>query len=84
MPTHNLHNELLVWVFLKDLCLEKLPLYQTTLEQDIEILKQDDITFNKRNCVLIRKGEKEILHYFIFCADTAVQLSKLSKKEAKE
>jgi histone-lysine N-methyltransferase SETD3 len=39
--------------------------YPTTYEEDLEILKRDDLTKNQRNCVLLRAGEKEILLFYI-------------------
>lgn len=39
--------------------------YPTTLQEDIDLLAKDDtentLGFNKRNCILFRKGEKEVL-----------------------
>ena len=43
--------------------------YPNSIEEDAEILARDDkeqyLTFNQRNCVYFRKGEKEILIWFI-------------------
>jgi hypothetical protein len=39
--------------------------YPCTYEEDLEILKREDLTFNQRNSVLFRSGEKEILLFFI-------------------
>ena len=39
--------------------------YDTTYEEDLEILKREDLTFNQRNSVLFRSGEKEILLFLI-------------------
>lgn len=39
--------------------------YKNPYEEDLEILKDDKLTFNLRNCVLFRSGEKEILLFFI-------------------
>jgi len=53
----------------------------------MEILLQDDakqtLTFNQRNCVLFRSGEKEILHFYIEICDYTLQLLKMSLKDAK-
>lgn len=43
------------------------------MDEDTAILKEDDengnkLGFNKRNCVLYRKGEKVILHFLKDCA----------------
>ena len=39
--------------------------YPTSYEEDLEILKRTDLTFNQSNSVLYRSGEKEILQFFI-------------------
>ena len=39
--------------------------YPTTIEEDDKILERDDLTFNLRNCVLYRHGEKKILIYLM-------------------
>lgn len=44
--------------------------YPTTLEEDLEILETDkDLTFNTRNAILMRSGEKKILKHIIETAD---------------
>ena len=58
-------NEKKVWGSIKELCEQALQKYPTTWEQDNEILKDESLTFNQRNCVLFRSGEKEILHFLI-------------------
>ena len=81
-------NETAVWDLINKVCDNALKAYSTTLEEDIEILKKDDedggqLGFNKRNCVLYRKGEKVILHFLKDCADRVFKLIKMSQKDAK-
>jgi histone-lysine N-methyltransferase SETD3 len=40
--------------------------YPTTIEEDLYILKKENLslTYNQRNCLLMRIGEKKILHFF--------------------
>ena len=59
------------------------------MEEDEEALRQDDegkvpLTFNQRNCVLFRKGEKEILRWFVQLADYVLALLQMKFKEAKK
>jgi hypothetical protein len=59
------------------------------MEEDEKILAQDDqdgnkLGFNKRNCVLYRKGEKVILHFLKDCASRVKKLMKMSSKDAKK
>ena len=62
--------------------------YPNTLQEDIEILKrnseENNLTFNEKNCIMIRKGEKQILQYLVSCADKVSELAKLSFEEAKQ
>jgi len=58
-------------------------LYPSTLEEDVEILKDESLTYNQRNCVLFRLGEKEILVFLIQTAKLIKELMQGSQKEAK-
>jgi hypothetical protein len=70
------------------LCTEALKQYQTSLKEDIDTLAEDDIcktlSFNERNCVLFRSGEKEILHFFIEFSEYMTSLLGMKFKEAKK
>lgn len=63
---------------------EALSRYPTTLEEDMEILKRTDLTFNERNCTLFRSGEKEILVFLIEMADYVNNLLSMKFKDAKK
>ena len=61
------------------MCEEALACYPSKLEQDMELLLADDekketLTFNQRNCVLFRSGEKEILHFYLELAEYTADL----------
>jgi hypothetical protein len=43
-----------------------------------------ELTFNIKNCILYRKREKEILHYFKDVAERVNKLVNLSQKQAKK
>ena len=58
--------------------------YPSTKEEDEEILKREDLTFNLRNCVLFRHGEKEILTFLIDMADLMEKILDLKFKDAKK
>ena len=45
--------------------------------------KEHHLGFNKRNIVLFRKMEKEILHYLVFCAEKVFELAQMSQQDAK-
>jgi hypothetical protein len=43
--------------------------YPTTFEEDVALLKKDDaeknLTYNQRNCLVIRHSEKMILNFLM-------------------
>ena len=86
LPSCSLTNETHVWMQVHILCGELMARYQTSLHEDIELLAKDDkentLGFNKRNCILYRKGEKEVLQYLVDCAMKVVELLNLSRKNA--
>jgi hypothetical protein len=63
---------------------EALARYPQTLEEDYEILKRTDLTFNERNCTLFRSGEKEILVFLIEMSDYVLNLLEMKFKDAKK
>jgi len=58
--------------------------YPQTLEEDKNILKRTDLTFNESNCTLFRSGEKEILHFLIEMSDYVINLLEMKFKDAKK
>ena len=62
---------------------EALDKYQNSYEEDLEILKDETLTFNQRNCVLFRSGEKEILLFFIHNVPKILKLFDLDFKVIK-
>jgi len=60
--------------------------FETTLESDLESLK-DFETYpeysNARNCILMRSGEKKVLRHYIQLADKCVDLLRMSWQELK-
>lgn len=72
----------------RQLCVDALKQYPHSLKEDIELLKKDDqehhLSFNQRNCVLFRSGEKEILHFYIEFSDYITTLLGMMHKDAKK
>lgn len=58
--------------------------YPTTLEQDYELLKRPDLSFNIRNCVTLRVGEKEIFGNYQKMAEELTQLLRLPSKDIRK
>ena len=73
-----------MWIKIKEMCAEALARYPNTLEDDYEILKRDNLSFNERNCVLFRSGEKEILVFLIELGDYILRLLEMKFKDAKK
>lgn len=44
--------------------------FPTTLDEDNKLLADGKLTMNVRNCVLMRRGEKEVLHAYVDLAKT--------------
>jgi len=67
----SVQNEVLVLQEVANQAKEVLKGFDTSLEEDLELLKDKDkqLTMNKRNCILMRKGEKEVLHAYIDLAE---------------
>ena len=54
---------------LSALCYEALADYETSLNDDLESLRNSDLTYNKKNITRVLFNEKRILHFFISWAD---------------
>ena len=61
---------------LKMISSEALSKYPTSFEEDLEFLENPpiELSFNHRNCVLMRAGEKKVLHFLISSADLFLSL----------
>ena len=68
----SLELEVGMWQFMDKVCYAALNKYPTTLQQDINLLNGDErtntLTYNERNCVTFRKGEKMILNFLLDCS----------------
>ena len=67
------------------LCRKSLAKYPTTFEQDQNIYNnknKNNISFNKRNCLLLLMNEKTVLSFYIYFCEYCISLLKLkSQKE---
>lgn len=62
-------NEMRALKTLRVLCRDALLDYPTTLDEDLELLKDETLTFNQRNAIVYRKSEKLIYKFYIEFAD---------------
>ncbi len=48
--------------------------FDTSLEEDTTLLQDPTLTSNQRNCVVVRRGEKQVLQHYIDLADVCIPL----------
>ena len=81
----SVRNEVAAFAFLARECRQRLLMYPTTIEEDIDMLANANIEpfSNRRSALIVVKGEKEILHYYIGIAEMLPSLmqKKLNKVE---
>ena len=84
MPPLSIRNEKRVLKKIYDLTSAQLLAYPTTIEQDEEQLKDDSLTFNHRNSILYRLGEKKILIALMIYVDKITPLLDMDFKSARK
>lgn len=84
LPPLSIRNEKRVLTKISDLCRIQMATYPQTLDEDMEILERTDLTFNQRNAVLFRSGEKKILFTLMFYAEKILPLLDMDFKTARQ
>jgi len=81
----SIRNEIAALNTIKKVAAETLAGYPDSLEHDRELLKPGALVMfsNKRNCVVQRHGEKEVLTWLVECADKAIPLLQMPWKDLK-
>jgi len=81
----SIRNEIAVLKHLSLACKAVLDGFDTSLEEDLKILAQprESVDSNVRNCVVMRAGEKRVLHWFIDLAKNATPLLQTPWKDLK-
>lgn len=81
----SIDNEINAWKYISATVDKVLAAYPTTLEQDIQLLKEDDknpvFDLNTRNCIIYRKNEKSILQFF---KDVAKIVNKITQHKDRK
>lgn len=77
-----IQTEVRLWERVKTIANLNMQKYETTYQEDQEILKQE-MSFQARNCVVLRAGEKKILQFLIDTADLFIKICRMTKKDAK-
>ena len=80
IPPISFENELKVINKLKKLCSDQIARYSTKYDEDLVILEKTDLTENQRNAVLMRSGEKKILHGLEGLANVCIEYSQMGYK----
>lgn len=80
----SIRNEIAVLRHIQKSARESLARFPDPLSLDHKLLKENKfMDMNHRNCIMMRSGEKETLHWFIRLADMAVPMLKMSWKDLK-
>ncbi len=48
--------------------------YLESYETDQELLKREGISFNQKNCIMFRMGEKRVLRFFVTLAEEGLKV----------
>ena len=82
IPPINKDTEINVLKKLKILLVQALNQYPTTLEQDMNIYKNDlNISFNYKNCLLLIMSEKNVINFYIFFCEICLELLKTKNRK---
>ena len=65
MPIISIDNEKKMLRRLKSIAENRLSEYPETYDEDLKLLKNADLTFNQRNCIVFRMGEKKVVIFTI-------------------
>jgi protein-histidine N-methyltransferase len=89
IPPISIKNELQILLHLQNICQENLSKYNTEYEEDLKLLSQYEsgelkLSNNQLNCLLMRIGEKKILHFWIEFTKYTIPLFELSSKMIKK
>eukprot|EP00467_Chlorarachnion_reptans_P022463 CAMPEP_0114514598 /NCGR_PEP_ID=MMETSP0109-20121206/16241_1 /TAXON_ID=29199 /ORGANISM="Chlorarachnion reptans, Strain CCCM449" /LENGTH=598 /DNA_ID=CAMNT_0001694653 /DNA_START=148 /DNA_END=1944 /DNA_ORIENTATION=+ len=80
----SVRNEISVLKHIQEVAKETLSQFPDPLTVDHKLLKVNKfMDMNHRNCVMMRCGEKETLHWYINLADKAIPLLKMKWKDLK-
>lgn len=67
-------NEAKALEMLRKRCEEALNAYPSSAEDDVALLKKGKLSYNQRNCIVLRLGEKTIYQFYISLAQFVIEL----------
>ena len=73
--------EINVLKYLHVLCREALNKFPTTIEQDRDNIKNNQLDFNTKNCILLLISEKTVLNFYIKFCEYCLFLFKLTEEQ---
>jgi histone-lysine N-methyltransferase SETD3 len=81
----SIRNEIAALTHIKKLASDTLAQYPNSIEEDKKLLAPGALPMysNKRNCVVQRHGEKEVLHWFCAVADKSIPFLQMPWKDLK-
>lgn len=81
----SIRNEIAALTHIKQVAQGVMAGFPETLQHDRDLLASDKLVMysNRRNCVVMRRGEKEVLQWYIDTADKAIPFLKLPWKDLK-
>jgi histone-lysine N-methyltransferase SETD3 len=65
-------------------CETRLAGFDTTLEEDERLLREGGLTSNARNCIMLRRGEKRLLHAYTELVRTCLPLLRMPAAELEQ
>eukprot|EP00742_Colponemidia_sp_Colp-10_P008577 GILJ01009301.1.p1 GENE.GILJ01009301.1~~GILJ01009301.1.p1 ORF type:complete len:505 (-),score=78.95 GILJ01009301.1:212-1726(-) len=83
IPPFHMDNEIRAWQLLSQWLDDRLAQYNNTIEVDEQLL-QTNLTWNQRNCVQLRMGEKQVLTFFSNMSNVVQNLFELPIHELRE
>ena len=63
------------------MCQKNLKEYKESLEEDEVLLKKTNLTYNEKNCIILRAGEKRVYSFHIQLATKVIELFNKKLKE---
>eukprot|EP01022_Parablepharisma_sp_SALTPOND_P008038 TRINITY_DN135108_c1_g1_i1.p2 TRINITY_DN135108_c1_g1~~TRINITY_DN135108_c1_g1_i1.p2 ORF type:complete len:281 (-),score=29.12 TRINITY_DN135108_c1_g1_i1:805-1647(-) len=82
LPAISISNERQMLMKFKEIAVNCLKKYPQTYEEDLKLLENKTLTYNERNCIVYRAGEKKIYKQMVEMAELASKLLGMSYEEA--
>ena len=83
IPPLSIRNEKSTITSLAAAATKSINKFETTLEYDNEILKDERLLLHRRNSVLMRRGEKQVLQFYIDLKEICLPLFAMKFKDLK-